>query len=870
MTRMSNRIRRHRTWFVPILALAWFVFVGKPAEAQTLLAAPTAQGFGQVAVNGLPSVSQPLGYTFSGISVPSFSLAYGSEFNLGTPQCTSSGGVNCTVSVSFQPRWPGLRRDAILVKNTSGNIIATTSLYGTGLGPLVALYPGVISTVAGSLSFPQSVAIDSSGNLYIADSVSQAIREVSGGSMTTLAGSGTPVAVALDGAGNLYIADHDNNVIRKLDAVSHQMSVAVGGGILNGPSDVAVDGAGNLYIADSLDGLIRRVDGASGRITVVAGGGNGGADGVGNGGLAINARLDNPLGVAVDAPGNVYIADAGHSMIRRVDANSGVITAVAGNGNYGYTGDGGAATGAELAKPVCVRLDAAGNLYIADQSSNVIRRVSAQSGVIATIAGNGTPGYSGDGGISTAAMLNAPSGLALDATGSIYIADYANNAVRKISSPSGLSFPSTITGEASSSQTLTVLNMGNQALSFTSVTISPNFRQQSLGAADCSPATVLAPGGLCSVALAFTPAASGSLSGSLLLRDNNLNTSATQSATQSVTLSGTGMTGAIPQIALNASTLTFPMQAVGSSSGAQTVTFSNTGSAALNISSIQLGGANAADFSMTSNCQNVLAAKASCSISLVFTPSGGGARSASVIIADNLANSPQTITVGGTGVPASIAAGSFSLAQGASVSLGYGRLAMQADGNLVLYRSDGVPLWNTGTDGQNCGANQCFALFQGDGNLVVYNAGRPLWNSGTAGLPAAQLVFSAQTPQLEIVSNQSVLWVNQPRFAAGNLSLAQGASLNLGYANLLMQGDGNLVLYRSDGVPLWSTGTYGQNCGANQCFALFQGDGNLVVYNAGRPLWNSGTAGLPAAQLVFSAQAPQLEIVQSGRVLWAN
>jgi hypothetical protein len=189
---------------------------------------------------------------------------------------------------------------------------------------------------------------------------------------------------------------------------------------------------------------------------------------------------------------------------------------------------------------------------------------------------------------------------------------------------------------------------------------------------------------------------------------------------------------------------------------------------------------------------------------------------------------------------------------------------MQGDGNLVLYRSDGTPLWSTGTYGQNCGANQCLAAFQGDGNFVVYKAGKPLWNSGTAGGPGAQLVFSAQTPQLEIVRNESILWANVSRFSAGNFSLSQGASINLGYATLVMQGDGNLVLYKTNGTPLWSTGTYGQNCGANQCRAAFQGDGNFVVYNGGKPLWNSGTAGNPGAQLVFSGQPPWVEFLQPG------
>lgn len=184
---------------------------------------------------------------------------------------------------------------------------------------------------------------------------------------------------------------------------------------------------------------------------------------------------------------------------------------------------------------------------------------------------------------------------------------------------------------------------------------------------------------------------------------------------------------------------------------------------------------------------------------------------------------------------------------------------MQGDGNLVLYQS-GVALWATGTSGQNCGANQCRAAFQGDGNFVVYNGATPLWYTHTDGNPGAQLVLSDQLPHIEIVATtQSILWANSNTFSAGNLTLHQGVSVTLGDVFLVMQGDGNLVMYRGS-TPLWTSNTSGQNCGANQCLAAFQGDGNFVVYNGSTVLWNSGTNGNSGAQLVLSSQAPYIQV----------
>jgi len=214
-------------------------------------------------------------------------------------------------------------------------------------------------------------------------------------------------------------------------------------------------------------------------------------------------------------------------------------------------------------------------------------------------------------------------------------------------------------------------------------------------------------------------------------------------------------------------------------------------------------------------------------------------------------------------------AGNFTLTQGASFSFGSFSLAMQNDGNLVLYSQSG-PVWSTGTYGQNCGASQCYASFQTDGSLAVYNGSAVLWSSGTSGDPGAVLVLGAQSPQLQIIgSNQSVLWTDVS-FRAGNFTLFQGASVSFASFDLVMQGDGNLVLYPQSGPAVWSTETSGHTCGAGQCVTVFQGDGNLVVYDGSSPLWSSGTYANPLANLVFSSQAPQLQIINGNSVLWAN
>jgi sugar lactone lactonase YvrE len=250
-----------------------------------------------------------------------------------------------------------------------------------------------------------------------------------------------PFGLAVDAVGNFYIADTSNHRVRKVDTSGMIATVAGNGkegfsgdsgaatsATLNTPIGVAVDTAGNLYIADAFNNRIRKVS-ATGVITTVAG--NGDARFSGDHAAATSASLSAPFGVAVDKAGNLYIADTSNQRVRKVDT-SGMIATVAGNGTEGFSGDGGAATRASLNFPTGVALDRAGNLFIIDQSNHRIRKVNT-SGVITTVAGNGNPGFSGDHAAATSASLNLPIGTAVDTAGTLYIADTSNHRIRKVS-----------------------------------------------------------------------------------------------------------------------------------------------------------------------------------------------------------------------------------------------------------------------------------------------------------------------------------------------------------------------------------------------------------------------------------------------------
>jgi sugar lactone lactonase YvrE len=349
----------------------------------------------------------------------------------------------------------------------------------------VSASTGIISTVAGNgtqgfggddsvavsakLNYPYGVAVDGSGNIYIADVFNRRIRKVSAfsGIISTVAGNGTeayggdgsaatsanlsiPSGVSVDGSGNIYIADSYNNRIRKVSASAGIISTVAGNGrtsfggdgnvatsaILSAPGGVAVDGLGNIYIVDTYNYRIRKVSASTGIISTVAGNGTYGYGG--DDSAATSAKLNSPSGVAVDGSGNIYIADYFNHRIRRVAASTGIISTVAGNGTEGYGGDGSAATSAKLKGPSGVAVDGIGNIYIADTYNSRIRKITVSTGIISTVAGNGTAAYGGDGSAATSAKLNSPSGVAVDGSGNIYIADAGNNRIRKVSASTGI------------------------------------------------------------------------------------------------------------------------------------------------------------------------------------------------------------------------------------------------------------------------------------------------------------------------------------------------------------------------------------------------------------------------------------------------
>jgi len=348
--------------------------------------------------------------------------------------------------------------------------------------PMKALSaPGDIFTVAGGgvgdgspatsafLYHANDVALDGDGNLYIADTGNQRIRKVyaATGTIITVAGNGIrgyagdngpataaslkdPSGVAVDSAGNLYIADCANNRIRKVTAGTGIITTVAGTGtpgyagdsgpataaMLNYARGVALDSAGNLYIADEMNQRIRKVAAGSGIITTIAGNGIPGYEG--DNGAATAASLNVPVSMAVDGSGNLYIADFANNRIRKVAAGTGIITTIAGNGTQGYSGDGGAATAASLYSPQGVALDGAGNLYIVDEMNARIRKVAVATGIITTVAGNGTHGYAGDNGSATAASLNSPISIAMDSAGNFHIGDGGNNRIRKVSAVTGI------------------------------------------------------------------------------------------------------------------------------------------------------------------------------------------------------------------------------------------------------------------------------------------------------------------------------------------------------------------------------------------------------------------------------------------------
>jgi hypothetical protein len=467
---------------------------------------------------------------------------------------------------------------------------------------------GGLATSA-QLNNATGVKVDASGNVYIADQACATVTKItaSTGVITTIAGNGTngysgdggaatsaklnnPSDVAIDSAGNIYIADYSNNRVRKVNTSGVISTYAGTGGWgyagdggqatsaeLANPSGLALDSSGNLYIADFENKRIRKVA-TGGIITTVAGNGTGGD--TGDGGAATSAEINGVEFLAADAAGDLWLADYYDHVVRKVTASSGIISKVAGTAYApGYSGDGGAATSAQLNVPMGVAIDSSGNLYISDQSNYRIRMVNS-SGIISTIAGNGTKGYSGDGGAATSAELNNTQGLGLDASGNPYIADTGNFRIRVVGSGSGGSSPVL----NSLSCTYSTLPAGPQTDACSATLTAPaisafvvNLSSNNVNVT--APSTVTVPQGSSSAGFTATAAAvSTAQSATLTASAGGVNEQFT------IQLTATG-----PGLSSNASSINFGNVTVNTPS-TQTVILTSTGTSSVTINSITVSG----------------------------------------------------------------------------------------------------------------------------------------------------------------------------------------------------------------------------------------------------------------------------------------
>jgi hypothetical protein len=613
------------------------------------------------------------------------------------------------------------------VPSTTGGGMTALDIYTIAGNGHFSFGGDAAPATSGELNTPAGLAVDGTGDIFVADSANDLVRKVSGtpAKLSTIAGEteangflngastvvgafgviNTSLGVATDASGNVYIADTANCIVRKLTSTGITTIAGVEPPIVNpdnpianvpmcgfgaagaaavgtkigAVNSVALDSHGNVFFSDKTNSVIWEVPVTTAGTLVannayiVAGSLTAGF--AGDGSPANAAQLSGPTGIYIDIYDNLFIADAGNHRIREVPAidvgttmTAGFIYTIAGNGTSGNTGDGAAATGAELATPFAIVVDNAENVFFSDTTNQTIREIAGSTGHITTVAGTkNVAGFTGDGGAASTAHFNGPEGLALQAnaspstTANLLVSDSGNNRVRSIAgianvaavplvsfSPNPVVFTAEPVGTASAPVAITLTNTGGAPLTVTGFSFggadASDFTQQ--GTTTCT-AGPIAPAGTCTVNVIFTPSA-------LLTRNGTIIVASTAFGSPEANLTGTGGT---PTATLNPTSLTFASTTVGTAAPTQTVTLSNTGNAATIVTGITITGTNAADYKEVDTCVGAVGGIApttgTCTITVTFKPNAAGASTATMTVASNVVGA-NTVSLSGTGGAATL------------------------------------------------------------------------------------------------------------------------------------------------------------------------------------------------------------------------
>jgi hypothetical protein len=472
-------------------------------------------------------------------------------------------GSACQVEVQFTPQGAGHRLGKLNVETTGGEAI-TMALMGYSSFPVISFTPSVINTVgatlssgAGLISGAQNIAIDSGDILYIADTGNNLIRYIdSSGVMRTASSGGlsAPLGITVDPFGEIYFTEPAQSALFEIYAYGPQFQLsgttmgtctvaspcAISGQKVYTPGSMATDGYGRIFFVDAYDGVAEFVSQSQ---------------------TASYAHMDDPFTYQATTPGEIAVDRSDNlysfwynggtcSISGQTFSNSAndysIYTKIAGGKTCGYSGDGGQSGAAEISNNLGqMAFDSAGNLYFTDTGNNRVRRIDASTGIIHTVAGNGTLGYKGDNGAATSASIGVPTGLAIDSEGQIYLLSSASTGqiVRKVGATGMLVFPSTTQGVASATLTVNVANTGTSTLNFlhegitgtnaADFTIDANATSCNFAAGNA-----LYAGQSCQIGVIFKPGATGARTATLALTDN------TVPGVNKISLTGTGAAAA--------------------------------------------------------------------------------------------------------------------------------------------------------------------------------------------------------------------------------------------------------------------------------------------------------------------------------------